>query len=94
MRRYSGETYGHDLPYTMRVRSILVCFVQRTDDSVVLQRAIHRPRTAENLVLTEAISSGICGRQSCIGRGFSPIYFSPPLSTIPSVLHIHISLLT
>lgn len=46
MGRYSGETYGHDLPYTLRVRNILVCFVQRTDDSVMFQRAIHRPRTA------------------------------------------------
>jgi len=78
MRRYSEETYGHDLPYTLRVHNILACFMQKTDDSVLFQRAIHRPRTAENQVLTEASSSGICGKQSCIGRTFSPNIIFPP----------------
>jgi len=40
-------------------------------------------------VHTKTFLCGICGRQSGIGRGFSPRTWVFPVSTIPQALHTH-----
>jgi hypothetical protein len=43
----------------------------------MLQRASHRPRNAENRVLTEASSSGIVVDTALLGGGFLRFIFYP-----------------
>jgi hypothetical protein len=83
------ETCGHDLPYTLRFRNILVCFVQRTGDSVMLQRAIHRPLTAEDRVLNEACPLEICGRQSGVFSDLSVFPLSVALHQCSILIFIY-----